>query len=342
MTADTSTILIIDDDPAIVLGLRDALEKEQYHVLVCEDGKSGIETALRENPDLVLLDVNLPKIGGFDVCHELRSKGFTAPVIILSSRTEQLDKVIGLEIGADDYMTKPFDLVELRSRIRAHIRRYKELPGKVEQEVEVNKNVHRRLLAVMFTDIQNYSKMMNTDESLAMEILKFHNEFMRQKIESFDGRVIEIIGDAFLAVFESAARAVEAGITIQEGIKEHNEGLPEKERFLIRIGIHLGDVIEEADGIKGDVVNIAARIQAIAPGGGIAISETVYESVRHKVPIEVVSLGAQMLKNIQDPYTVYTLTQHVSEPIFPPAGEEQWTKVTREVSAVESEKTSAT
>ena len=102
MTAETSTILIIDDDPAIVVGLRDALEKEQYRVLVCEDGKSGIGTAQRENPDLIVLDVDLPKIGGFDVCRELRSQGFTAPVLILSSRTEQIDKVLGLEIGADD------------------------------------------------------------------------------------------------------------------------------------------------------------------------------------------------------------------------------------------------
>jgi len=157
-------------------------------------------------------------------------------------------------------------------------------------------------------------------------------------IESHEGRVIEIIGDAFLAVFESAVHAVEACVAIQNGFKQRNDSCEEAERFHVRIGIHLGDIIEEHGGVKGDAVNIAARIQAIAPGGGVAISETVYESVRHKVPIEVVSLGAQMLKNIQDPYTVYTLTNSLSQSAATPEGAEQWTKVTRETSAVEPEK----
>ena len=168
---------------------------------------------------------------------------------------------------------------------------------------------HRHLLAVMFTDIQGFSLIMNTDESLGMETLHFHNDFMRKTIESSEGRVVEIIGDGILSVFESAVRAVGAGIAIQEGLKEHNMALPEEKRFLVRVGIHMGDIIEESGGVKGDAVNIASRIQAIAPGGGIAISETVYDAVRHKMPLEVVSLGAKKLKNIQDPYTIYTLKQ---------------------------------
>jgi adenylate cyclase len=165
----------------------------------------------------------------------------------------------------------------------------------------------RHLLATMFTDIKGYSLMMNTDEQLAMKVLKYHNEFMRQMIESHEGRVVEIIGDAFLAVFESAVRAVETGIAIQEGFKQYNQTCPEPERFQVRIGIHLGDVIEEQGGVKGDAVNIAARIQAMAPAGGVAFSETIYNAVRHKTPLEVVSLGAKKLKNIRDPYTIYSL-----------------------------------
>ena len=313
MTSETPTILVVEDDPMISLGLRDSLEREQYRVLTCEDGESAIMTAMTEKPDLVMLDVNLPKIGGFDVCRQLRSRGFSAPIIILSSRTEQFDKVLGLENGADDYMTKPFDLHELRSRIRAHIRRYREMPGKETREAaEKTTETRRHLRAMMFTDIEGYSKMMNTDEALALNVLRFHNDYMRQVIESSEGRVVEIIGDAFLAVFDSAVRAVEAGVAIQEGLKQHNDTLPERERFLVRVGIHLGDIIEEAGGVKGDAVNIAARIQAIAPGGGVAISETVYDAVRNKMPLEVISLGARKLKNIQDAYTIYSLKHPVT------------------------------
>jgi class 3 adenylate cyclase len=173
---------------------------------------------------------------------------------------------------------------------------------------------HRHLLAVMFTDIQGYSKIMNSDETLAIEILNFHNSFLRETIEQNEGRVIEIIGDAFVAIFQSAVKAVETGITIQQGIKNHNETISEREHLFVRVGIHLGDIIEDDDGgIKGDAVNIAARIQAIAPGGGIAISESVFNAVKSKMPLDVISLGEKKLKNIQEPYTVYSVTSLVIE-----------------------------
>ena len=189
--------------------------------------------------------------------------------------------------------------------------------------------MHRRLLAIMFTDIEGYSKIMNTDERLAMKILKFHNDFMRTTIERGEGRVVEIIGDAFLATFESAVRAIEVSIAIQQGFQQHNEELPQEERFHIRIGIHLGDIIEEEAGIKGDAVNIAARIQTIAPGGGVAFSETVYDAVKHKMPLDVVSLGRKTLKNIQDPYTIYILKNGISSQDHPSVSPESKSGIRR-------------
>lgn len=116
-------VLIVEDEKSIVDILRFNLEKEGYAALTAYDGEAGLDQALKENPDLILLDVMLPKMNGFDVCRILREKGSSVPVIILTAREEETDKVLGLEIGADDYITKPFSMRELMARVKANIRR---------------------------------------------------------------------------------------------------------------------------------------------------------------------------------------------------------------------------
>ena len=118
-----NTVLIVEDEKSIVDILRFNLEKEGYAVHAAYDGEAGLEMALGLNPDLVLLDVMLPKMIGFDVCRTLRERGSSVPVIILTAREEEADKVLGLEIGADDYITKPFSMRELMARVKANIRR---------------------------------------------------------------------------------------------------------------------------------------------------------------------------------------------------------------------------
>ena len=117
------TVLIVEDEKSIVDILRFNLEKEGYAVLTAYDGESGLEQAVNSGADLILLDVMLPKMNGFDVCRRLREKGSSVPVIILTAREEEADKVLGLEIGADDYITKPFSMRELMARVKANIRR---------------------------------------------------------------------------------------------------------------------------------------------------------------------------------------------------------------------------
>ena len=110
------TVLVVEDEKSIVDILRFNLEKEGYTVTTAYDGESGLEKAL-SGPDLILLDVMLPRMNGFDVCRTLREKGSSVPVIILTAREEEADKVLGLEIGADDYITKPFSMGELMARV---------------------------------------------------------------------------------------------------------------------------------------------------------------------------------------------------------------------------------
>ncbi len=116
-------ILIVEDEKNIVDIIRFNLDREGYAVLEAYDGEAGLALARAEKPDLILLDVMMPKMMGFDVCRALRGEGDNVPVIILTAREEEEDKVLGLEIGADDYITKPFSMRELIARVRANIRR---------------------------------------------------------------------------------------------------------------------------------------------------------------------------------------------------------------------------
>jgi len=118
-----ANILIIEDEPSMQLGLRDNLELESYQVDVAADGALGLSKIKSNVYDLILLDVMLPKLSGFDVCKAARSAGINTPIILLTARGEEIDKVLGLEFGADDYITKPFSVRELLARIKAILRR---------------------------------------------------------------------------------------------------------------------------------------------------------------------------------------------------------------------------
>ena len=116
-------ILIVDDEPEMLRGLEDNLRFEGYQTVTAGDGKRGLALALSEAPDLILLDVMMPGMSGWDLCRELRRRGLDTPVIMLTARGAEVDRVLGLELGADDYVTKPFSLRELMARIRAVLRR---------------------------------------------------------------------------------------------------------------------------------------------------------------------------------------------------------------------------
>jgi DNA-binding response OmpR family regulator len=118
-----SKILIVEDEPSMQLGLKDNLELETYIVDAASDGEEGL-SKIKSNPyDLILLDVMLPKLSGFDVCKATRAAGISTPIILLTARGEEIDKILGLEFGADDYITKPFSVRELLARVKAILRR---------------------------------------------------------------------------------------------------------------------------------------------------------------------------------------------------------------------------
>jgi len=133
------TILIIEDEPHIVLGLKDALEFEGFRVASAANGRQGVATAKHDKPDAVLLDLMLPDLNGYQVCEELRRTDPFVPIIMLTARSQEVDKIRGLDAGADDYVTKPFSIGELIARIRAIFRRTSRTPGTTPEVITIGK-----------------------------------------------------------------------------------------------------------------------------------------------------------------------------------------------------------
>jgi DNA-binding response OmpR family regulator len=298
--------MIIEDDPAILLGLEDLFKEDNYKVDSSSDGEDGLFKVLKTNPDIVILDVNLPSLNGLDVCRTLRQKDFLNPIIMLTARSDQVDKIIGLEIGADDYLTKPFDQKELVARVRALLRRSKQ--NRISSSLGSDQNNYRRrLLTIMFTDMKDYSKKMSENELQTIKLLKDHNDIMEKTIFNYGGNVIETFGDGYLVSFESTINGVECAQKVQSEFLRYNKSKSKEEEIKIRIGIHLGDVIEFENKLKGDILNITARIQENADPGKIDISESVFNAIKNKLKINIEDTSTKRYKNIKDPIKIYTI-----------------------------------
>lgn len=160
-------ILIVEDEPNMRMGLKDNLEFEGYEVETAADGEAGLSLIMNNLYDLVILDVMMPKISGFDVCKRVREKGIKTPIILLTAKGEEIDKIVGLELGADDYITKPFSLRELLARIKAILRR-------VESPAAQTSVVHIGKLEINFSTYNAFEEGTNIPMShKEFELLKY-------------------------------------------------------------------------------------------------------------------------------------------------------------------------
>jgi DNA-binding response OmpR family regulator len=140
------TILIVEDDPTMLRGLKDNFEFKGYRVLTAADGEDGLNTALNEKPDLILLDIMLPKINGYEICRLIRKENLTMPIIMLTAKGEESDIVLGLNLGADDYVTKPFSIKELLARAAAFLRRSKQAEQDIYEFADYRLDIPARKL----------------------------------------------------------------------------------------------------------------------------------------------------------------------------------------------------
>lgn len=163
-------ILIVEDEPDMVLGLKDNFEFEGYEVVTAADGLAGLERARAMKPDLLVLDIMLPKLSGLEVCKILRGEGYDKPIIMLTARGQEIDKVVGLELGADDYVTKPFSVRELLARVRAILRR--------------SEGTKKRLQRYRFADVElDFEGYKATRGGAALDLSPREFELLRYLIE---------------------------------------------------------------------------------------------------------------------------------------------------------------
>ena len=169
------------------------------------------------------------------------------------------------------------------------------------------KGVKRKLTAILSADVKGYSRLMGEDEEATVRTLTAYREIMASLIQQYRGRVVDSPGDNLLAEFTSVVDAVQCAVEIQQVLKVKNVEIPEERRMEFRIGINLGDVIEEGERIYGDGVNIAARVEGLAEAGGICISGTVYDQIENRLSLEYEFIGERLVKNIRKPVRVYRI-----------------------------------
>jgi len=214
-------ILIVEDEPNMVAGLRDNFEYEGYQVITAADGVEGMGRALADSPDLVLLDVMMPLMSGLDVCKQLKVKRPALPIIMLTARGQEIDKVVGLELGADDYVTKPFSIRELVARVKAVLRRVQALPAEQERysfgDVEVNLRNYQVLRRGKSVDFS----------SLEFELLKY---FLSHRGETLsrDHLLDEVWGYAHYPT----TRTVDAHIV---RLRQKLEPIPDEPKFFLTV-----------------------------------------------------------------------------------------------------------
>jgi adenylate cyclase len=167
--------------------------------------------------------------------------------------------------------------------------------------------VKRKLAAILSADVQGHSRLMEADEEGTIHTLKTYMEVINGFIQQHRGRVVATGGDSVLAEFAGVVDTVRCAVGIQEDLKERNKDVEKNRRMEFRIGVNLGDVVEEGDTILGDGVNIAARVQSLAEAGGICITGTAYDQIKNKLAFSYEYVGEQSVKNIERPIQVYRI-----------------------------------
>jgi adenylate cyclase len=173
----------------------------------------------------------------------------------------------------------------------------------------------------MFTDLVGFTALSQRNESLALSILDEQRDLLRPVFNKHSGREVKTIGDAFLVDFPSALSAVRCAYEIQKTTREFNNSLPEERRVRLRIGVHLGDVVESQGDISGDAVNVACRIESLADSGGVCITRQVYDQVQNKFELPMRSLGSKPLKNLRTPLEVFKMVMPWEEAIMEESAE---------------------
>ncbi|MDP9273461.1 MAG: response regulator [Chloroflexota bacterium] len=317
MTRERPLILAVDDEPANLALLGKLLRHQGYDVVEAYDGQSALEVIEDQLPDLVCLDVMMPRLDGIEVCQRLRAQPEQAglPILLLTALNRPEDKVRGLEAGANDFLSKPFDESELSARVRSLLRtkalqdRLADLLGRYVSEsvaaealrdpFAVSLGGDRRPVSTLFADVRGYTAL--AAEHLPEETLDLLNRYLTvvtDAVETHGGTVADLLGDGVFAFFgapvthsDDPARAVRAALAMQTAVARLEIPAMPGVRLQAGIGITTGEVIAGNVGsehrmhyaVVGDSVNVAAHLQAAAGPGQILVDEATHDAVRDLV-----------------------------------------------------------
>ena len=350
--AESPKVLLVDDEPETLRLVRKVLQADGCEVLEATDGLQALDLFRNEKPDLVLLDIVMPRLDGLAVLRAIREEDQATAVIMASALSSEKLTLEAMLAGADDYVSKPFPLKEMRVRIRQalektrlrrdNIRLQKEvnaLNAKVRELLErymppsvVQRLINepglpelggeRQIITVLFADIRGFTRLAEkmTPNQL-VEMLNFYLALTADAIMKYEGTLDKFMGDGAMGVYNAplpqpdhALRAVKSALALQkrlsrEQAKKGDNLLPLK----IGIGIHTGEAIVGNIGTPylmnytavGDAVNLARRLQELAQGGQILISEAVYALVQKEVMAE--KLGPVTVKGKSQPVDVYNV-----------------------------------
>lgn len=289
------TIAIAEDEPDLREAIAEFLEHHGYRVLAAGNAAEFRKLTQFECIDLALLDINMPGEDGLSLARWIRSRN-AAGVIFATAAIAPVDRIIGLEVGADDYVTKPYDLRELLARVRSILRRSK---------TNAQQANGRRLAAIASVDLVGYSRLIHDDEdgTLAMTDRVFR-DIALPILERGSGQIFKMMGDGALIEFSNVQDAVEWAIRFQADIAELESG-PRGRQVRFRIGIAAGDIIVRNEDRFGETVATAVRIQELTPPGGILLSQAVHAMLREKAKAFFGCIGERELKNFPQPTTLF-------------------------------------
>ena len=351
------TILIADDRPDNVELVRDVLSMEGYRVVAAVDGQEALERIREYLPDLVLLDLDMPRLNGYEVCEQLKADPATAdiPILMLTAWAAPDQRVKGLQLGAEDYMAKPFDYRELLARVKTRLRAKQEadqlramqllirqtferyVPVHVVEQLlanptEVNLGGRQQEVTAFFADLRGYTKL---SEALSVEqlvdVLNGHLTVAARAVLAYEGTISQNAGDLVMAIFnvplpqsDHALRAVRAGCKLQADIADYHRQLPEHLRMEFGIGIVSGLAVVGNIGAPellhytaiGDTINLAQRLEELAPGGRILMTERTCQLLDCSVELEC--RGPVVVRGRSEPVSIYTLVDLTGDRILEP------------------------
>jgi class 3 adenylate cyclase len=341
------TILVVDDRPDAVQLLCDLLEMEGYDTAAAYDGHQALDSLRRRLPDLVLLDINMPNLNGYEVCQRMKAdpKMAAVPVLMLTAWAEPDQRIKGLQMGAEDYLAKPFDHRELLARIETRLRAKQQadrlrttqqtiratferfVPAHVVQRLlddpsQVSLGGTEQMVTILFADLRGYTALAETLEpETLVGILNGHLTVAAQAVLAQEGTISHYSGDLVMAIFNAplmqpdhAARAARAAVLLMEEMANYHDSLPPELCMGCGIGIASGNAIVGNIGTKelfnftavGDTVNLAQRLEDIAAPGEILLTESTNQLLP-SVGFQTELRGRIALRGRSEPATVYTL-----------------------------------